>query len=103
MPALSQQAGDHKAAMNKRESMTTQDINNTNDPQKKYRLGMVSKNILLEEFNQFYFANLAKGQRYINLKPVWGFKCVLLFQFFKEDVHICLNDCLLCVDYNERS
>ena len=31
-------AGDHKAAMNRRESMT-----NTNDPQKKYRNGTVSK------------------------------------------------------------
>ena len=36
-------AGDHKAAMNRRESMNTQDINNTHDPQKKYRLGTVSK------------------------------------------------------------
>ena len=33
----------------------TQDINNTNDPQKKYRLvGMVSKNILLEGLNRFH-------------------------------------------------
>ena len=29
-----------------------------NDPQKKYRLGTVSKNILLEGFNQFYGTNL---------------------------------------------
>ena len=36
-------AGDHKAAMNRRESIKTQDINNTNDPQKKYRLGTASK------------------------------------------------------------
>ena len=34
--------------MNGRESMThTQDINNKNDQQKKYRLETVSKNILL--------------------------------------------------------
>ena len=39
--------------------MQTQDINNTNDPQKKYSLGMVSKNILLEGFNQFYGVNVA--------------------------------------------
>ena len=39
--------------------MTTQDINNTNDPQRKYRLGTVSKNILLEGLNQFHGANLA--------------------------------------------
>ena len=32
----------------------TQDINNTNDPQKKYLLGTVSKNILLESLNQFH-------------------------------------------------
>ena len=35
-------AGDRKAAVNRRESMKTQGINNTNDPQKKYRLGTVS-------------------------------------------------------------
>ena len=39
--------------MNRRESMQTQDINNTNDPQKKYCLGTVSKNILLEGLNDF--------------------------------------------------
>ena len=32
-----------RAAIIRHESMTTQDINNTNDPQKKYRLGNVSK------------------------------------------------------------
>ena len=37
----------------------TQDINNTNDPQKKYRGGMVSKYILPENLNQFHGANLA--------------------------------------------
>ena len=36
-------AGDHKAARNRRESTITRDINNTNDPQKKYHIGMVSK------------------------------------------------------------
>ena len=34
--------GDHKAVMNRRESMTTQYMNNTNDPQ-KYLLGTASK------------------------------------------------------------
>ena len=34
-------------------------MNNTNDPQKKYRLGTVSKTILLEGLNQFHSANLA--------------------------------------------
>ena len=43
--------------MNRRESMR----NTTNDSQKKYRLGMVSKNIniLLEGLNQFHGPNLA--------------------------------------------
>ena len=36
----------------------TQDINNTNDQQKKYRLGTVCKNILLEGLNRFHGANL---------------------------------------------
>ena len=44
--------------MNRRESMTNTDRNNTNDPQKKYRLGKVSKNILLESLDWFHGANL---------------------------------------------
>ena len=45
--------------MNGHESMTkTQDINNTNDLQKKYRLGTVSKNMLLEGLNRFHDASL---------------------------------------------
>ena len=50
-------AGDEKAAMKRRESMTIR-RQNTNDPQKKYRLGTVSKNILLDGFNRFHGANL---------------------------------------------
>ena len=34
-------------------SITKQNRNNINDPQKKNRLGMVSKNILLQGINQF--------------------------------------------------
>ena len=41
-----------------RESMKTQDMHNTNDPQKKYRLGTVSNNILLEGLSRFHGANL---------------------------------------------
>ena len=52
-------ADDHKASMNRRESMTNTNINNRNDPQKKYRLGTVSKNILLEGLNKFHGANLS--------------------------------------------
>ena len=33
-----------------------QDMNNTHDPQKKYLLGTVSKNILMEGLNRFYGA-----------------------------------------------
>ena len=39
------QAGDHKAAMNRRESMSYTRHKNTNNSKKKYRLRMVSKNI----------------------------------------------------------
>ena len=35
------------------ESITKQDRNNLKDPQKKHRLGTVSKNILLEGLNRF--------------------------------------------------
>ena len=42
-------AGDHMAAINRRKTWQTH--NNINDPQKKYRLGMVSKNIFLEGLN----------------------------------------------------
>ena len=52
-------AGDHKAAMNRAKAWQTQDMNNTNDLQKKYRLGTVSKNVLLEGLNQFHGANPA--------------------------------------------
>ena len=36
----------------------TQDRNNMNDPQKKYRIGSVSKNISLEGLNRFHSAKL---------------------------------------------
>ena len=45
-------AGDHKANQNK----TRQKLhkrNNINEPQKKHRLGTVSKSILLEDLNRF--------------------------------------------------
>ena len=51
-------AGDIKAAMNKRESMRNRRHKNTNDPQKKYCLRTVSKNILLGGLNQFQGTNL---------------------------------------------
>ena len=74
--------------MNRRESMTTQEINNTNDPQKNYRLGTVSKHILLEDFKQFHGANFCK----FGLKKLFfvmdmskskrGLQCKLIFALF---------------------
>ena len=53
-------AGDHKASINKKtrtKAKQTQISYNMNDPQKKYRLGTVRKNILLEGLNQFHGTN----------------------------------------------
>ena len=47
-------SGDHKAAWTDAKAWQTQDINNTNDPQKKYLLETVSKDILLEGLNWFH-------------------------------------------------
>ena len=49
-------AGDHKASHQQtevHENITKQIRNNINDPQKKHRLGTVSKNIFLEGLNRF--------------------------------------------------
>ena len=43
-------AGNHKAAMNRQESMTNTKHNNKKDPQKKHRLGTVCKNIFTGAF-----------------------------------------------------
>ena len=48
------------------ESLTKQDRNNINDPQKKHRLGTVSKNILREGLNRFngltpFYSNQLSG------------------------------------------
>ena len=51
-------AGDHKAAMNRRESMRNTRHKNTNDPQKMSRLETVSKIVLLEGLNRAHGANL---------------------------------------------
>ena len=51
-------ADDHKTAMNRRESMRNTRHKNSNDSQKKYRFGTVSKIILLEGLNQFNGNNL---------------------------------------------
>ena len=50
--------GEHKAAMDRRESMRNTRQKNINDPKKKYRLGAVINSILLEGLNQFHGANL---------------------------------------------
>ena len=53
--------GDHKAAMNRRESVRNKrhtQKKNLNEPQKKYPHGTVIKNILLECLNWYHGANL---------------------------------------------
>ena len=50
--ALSQQVTKRRQQTDMHESITKQDRNNINDPQKKHRLGTVSKNILLERLNR---------------------------------------------------
>ena len=51
--ALSQQVTTTHQQRDMHESITKQDRNNINDPQKKHHLGKVSKNILLEGLNGF--------------------------------------------------
>ena len=51
-------AGDHKAAMNRHETMRNTRHKNTNDPQQTYRLGTVCKNNYLECLNRFHGTNL---------------------------------------------
>ena len=50
--ALSQQVTTRHQQTEVHESITKQDRNSINDPQKKHRLGLVSKNILLEGLNR---------------------------------------------------
>ena len=52
-------AGDHMAKINRRTQRHNKHKTEKNDPQKKYHLGTVSKNILLEGLNQFHGTNLA--------------------------------------------
>ena len=51
--SLSQQVTTRHQQTDVHENITKQDRNNTNDPQKKDRLGTVGKNILLEGLIQF--------------------------------------------------
>ena len=44
--------------MNRPKSMRNKSYKNTNDPQNKYRLGMVSKTILFKGWNRFQGINL---------------------------------------------
>ena len=53
MLALSQQVTSMHQQTDVHESITKQDRNNINDPQKKHRHEKVSKNILLEGLNRF--------------------------------------------------
>ena len=60
-----------------------QDANNTNDPQKKYRLGTVSKNILLEGLNQFHGANLALSSDVDQDTKMFSLHTVFILYAFK--------------------
>ena len=68
------QAGDHKALINRRAQRHNKHKTekNINDPQKKYPLGTVSKNILLEGLNQFHGANLTLDYEYELSRPSYG-------------------------------
>ena len=68
--ALSQQATTRQQWTDAK-AWQTQDINNTNDPQKKYHLGTVSKNILLEGLNRFHGANLTLSLDVDHIQIVW--------------------------------
>ena len=58
--------------MNRRKSMRNTRHKNTNGPQKKYCLGMVSKNILLEGLNRFHGANLTLSSDVDNPIDWWS-------------------------------
>ena len=58
--ALSEQVTTRHQQTDVHESITKQNRNNTKDPQKKYRLGTVSKNILLEGLSRFNGAPLVQ-------------------------------------------
>ena len=49
-------AGEHKASINRRTQKHNKKKTEINDPQKKHRLGKLSKNMLLEGLNRFHGA-----------------------------------------------
>ena len=53
MSALSKQVTTRHQQTDMHESIAKQDRNNIDDPQKKHRLGTVSRSILLEGLNRF--------------------------------------------------
>ena len=58
--------------MNRRESMTNTQLNNTINPQKKHRLGTVSKIILPEGLNRFHGANIILSSVVDQYKYMFG-------------------------------
>ena len=52
----------HNAAMNRQEDKTTRNINNKNNPQKKNRLGTVSKSFLSYFSAKTYVVDTQKNQ-----------------------------------------
>ena len=90
-------AGDHKASINRRarKHNKKQDRNNINDQQKKHRLGMVSKNILLECLDRFHLLSVAKLTPHlpINLQHVHQLShiCLSISYLLPNYPHICLS------------
>ena len=66
---------------------------NTNDPQKKYRLGTVSKTILMEGLNRFHSANLTLSSDID--KPLQIMIAVLFV--LKRYNHVKCTTAVLCV------
>ena len=74
------------------------DKHKTNDPQKKYRLGTVCKNILLEGLNKFHGANLALKYSWHWPLTLWSYWwCGPLVDVYTPRSIIVLNKDNVCV------
>ena len=86
-------AGDHKAAMSRHESMrNTRHKNPTNDPQKKQRLGTVSKNILLESIILSTELFLQQNKWILLVLLLLTF-CLLLLPLWESVIVLCVVVC----------
>ena len=79
--------------MNRRESMRNTIHKNTYDPQKKYRLGTVSKTILLEGLNRLHGVNLILSSdvdqdTYVfvfHVRPL-AYQCIISKKHINQDI-----------------